>query len=210
MTKAATASAALQLVEQGKLSLDDPVLKYLPELGGFQVLEGFTDAGESIYRAPRTQTTIRHLMTHTSWLRYTFLDANTERWMQWRRNVTFISTRKTRADSQAPFGFDAGDSYAYGYNIDWLGWVAEAITGVLLASYCEEHILKPLGMQNTDIYPPDLADRQHLANGTITAKPCSASPTKPGDFVDAGGGYLTSTLDDYSTLTKARIQVPGY
>lgn len=65
MTKAATASAALQLVEQGKLSLDDPVLKYLPELGGFQVLEGFTDAGESIYRAPRTQTTIRHLMTHT-------------------------------------------------------------------------------------------------------------------------------------------------
>ncbi|ODM18981.1 hypothetical protein SI65_05598 [Aspergillus cristatus] len=205
MTKAVTASAALQLVEQGKLSLDDPVWEYLPELEGFQVLEGFTDAGGPIYRAPRTQLTIRHLMTHTSGLRYTFLDANTERWMQWRRNVTFTSTRKTRADSQAPFGFDAGDGYAYGYNIDWLGWVVEAITGVPLARYCEEHILKPLGMQNTGIYPPDIADHQRLANGTITATPYSTSPTKPGDFVDAGGDYLTSTLDDYSTFLLALI-----
>lgn len=205
MTKAVTASAALQLVEQGKLSLDDPVWKYLPELEGFQILEGFMDAGEPIYRAPRTKPTIRHLMTHTFGLRYTFLDANTERWMQWRRNVTFVSTRKTRADSQAPFAFDAGDGYAYGYNIDWLGWVIETISNQSLASYCEEHILKPLGMQNTGIYPPDIADHQRLANGSITATPYSASPTKPGDFVDAGGDYLTSTLDDYSTFLLALV-----
>jgi CubicO group peptidase (beta-lactamase class C family) len=66
MTKAITAAAAMQLVEQGKLSLEQPAGATVPELGSAQVLEGFDAGGKPILRPPKRPITLRHLLTHTA------------------------------------------------------------------------------------------------------------------------------------------------
>src|ERR1700759_555721 len=76
MTKAVTSVAAMQLVEQGKLQLDDPIGNVLPELATPQVLEGFDDAGAPRLRAARRPITLRHLLTHTAGFGYEFDDAD--------------------------------------------------------------------------------------------------------------------------------------
>ena len=78
MTKMVTTTAALQLVEQGKLDLDEPVEKYRPEFAELQVLEGF-DGDTPQLRAPKSQATVRHLVTHTSGLAYWFWNADIDR-----------------------------------------------------------------------------------------------------------------------------------
>ncbi|KEF54146.1 beta-lactamase [Exophiala aquamarina CBS 119918] len=76
-TKLITSLCALQLLEQGKISsLDDPVKKYLPQVGQFEVFEGFDKNGSPILRKPNSQITIMHLMTHTSGLTYDFWEVD--------------------------------------------------------------------------------------------------------------------------------------
>src|SRR5262245_5509876 len=70
MTKAVTATAAMQLVERGRLSLEQPASEVVPELGRAQVLEGFDSAGKPRLRAPRRPITLRHLLTHTAGYSY--------------------------------------------------------------------------------------------------------------------------------------------
>ena len=81
MTKMVTTTAALQLVEQGSLDLDEPVAKYRPEFAEIQVLEGF-DGDTPKLRAPASQATVRHLVTHTSGLGYWFFNADIDRYEQ--------------------------------------------------------------------------------------------------------------------------------
>src|SRR4249919_4029970 len=80
MTKAITTAAGMQLVEQGKLSLDEPIGKLLPDLASPQVLEGFDDKGEPKLRAAKRPITLRHLLTHTAGFTYDFFNADTARY----------------------------------------------------------------------------------------------------------------------------------
>src|SRR5579859_7921902 len=82
MTKALTGTAAMQLVEQGKLSLDRPASEVVPELGEVGVLEGFDEAGEPRIRAPKRPITLRHLLTHTAGFSYEFWNADIVRYQQ--------------------------------------------------------------------------------------------------------------------------------
>ena len=83
-TKLITTVAALQLLEEGKIQLDDPVERYVPWIKQFQVLEGFGDDDvEPVFRAPRTKATILHLMTHTGDFTYDFVDKDTFQWRNW-------------------------------------------------------------------------------------------------------------------------------
>jgi len=194
MTKAVVSVAALQLVEQDKLSLDDLVEDYLPAWKNIAVLDGFTSDGEPILRAPKTKATILNLFTHTTGQGYWFLNQEANQFSAWNAK----QTNKTAT----PIIANPGTGWFYGSDIDTLGNVIEATSGLRLDDYIEYNILKPLGIKNTGFIAPEIYTHRRLANGTITATaPAPISPTaKPG-----GGGYLTSTTDDYTTFLLSLI-----
>jgi methyl acetate hydrolase len=146
MTKIVATTAALQLVERGKLDLDAPVDQYLPEFADLQVLEGF-DGDTPRLRPPATRATVRHLVTHTSGLAYWFFNADIVRWEEATGTPNVLSGSK--AIFAAPLVADPGTQYEYGINSDWLGRVVEAASGQSLDAYFAEHILGPLGMTQT-------------------------------------------------------------
>src|SRR3954449_12649580 len=146
MTKMVTTVAALQLVERGDLDLDAPVATYRPEFAELKVLEGFH--GETpLLREPRTQATVRQLVTHTSGLGYWFWNKDIDRYEQ----ITGTPNVLPGSDDafKAPLVADPGTRLEYGINTDWLGRVVEAISGRSLADYVDEHITGPLGMTST-------------------------------------------------------------
>jgi len=137
MTKAITSVALMQLVEQGRLDLDDAAEKYLPELTGLKVFESF-DATTGAYklRPASRPATVKHFLTHTSGLAYPFTSAN------WR-------DFKPRAGETYPFGgpllFDPGERWHYSTSTDVVGRLVEVISGRKLEDYFREHILFPSG-----------------------------------------------------------------
>jgi methyl acetate hydrolase len=146
MTKMVTATAGLQLYEQGSLDLDAPVGAYRPEFADLPVLEGF-DGDIPLLRPPATQATVRNLFTHTSGLGYWIWDADIDRYEQ----VTGTSNVMpgTADVFTAPLVFDPGTRFEYGISMDWLGRVIEAVSGQPLDVYIAEHITGPLGMDST-------------------------------------------------------------
>ena len=146
MTKAFASVAALQLLEQGRIELEQPVADILPAFGELPVLEGFDGETPSV-RPPARQATIRQLMTHTSGLAYWFGNADVLRYHQ--VTGTPDPTSGKRAMFDVPLVSDPGTRWEYGTSTDWLGLVVEAVSGHDLASYCAEHIFGPLGCRPT-------------------------------------------------------------
>jgi methyl acetate hydrolase len=146
MTKMVATTAALQLVERGKLDLDAPVDQYLPEFADLQVLDGF-DGETPRLRPPATRATVHHLVTHTSGLAYWFFNADIVRWEEATGTPNVLSG--SMAIFAAPLVADPGAQFEYGINADWLGRVVEAASGQGLDEYFAEHILGPLGMTQT-------------------------------------------------------------
>lgn len=195
MTKSVVTVAALQLIEQDKLSLDDLVEDYLPSWRNITVLEGFGANGEPILRAPKTKATILNLFTHTTSQAYAFLDGNITKWEEWAGKQPVKPTQ--------PLLADPGSGWFYGYDIDTLGNVVETISGLRLDAYIEHNIFRPLGIKNSGLIQAEMHLHRRHDNGsvTVTAAPAPVQPTDtPG-----GGGYLVSTIDDYATYLVALI-----
>ena len=198
MTKALTATAAMQLVEQGKLQLDEPISKVLPELVAPQVLEGFDDKGQPKLRPAKRPITLRQLLTHTAGFTYDLWDADTAQYVKAANLPGIISCKN--AALTTPLAFDPGDRWEYGINIDFAGKAVEAVSGQGLNVYLREHIFQPLGMKDTDfVIGPDQKKRLvtvHARKPDGGLDPIEFGvPQEPEFFM--GGGGLYGTGRDY-------------
>jgi methyl acetate hydrolase len=203
MTKAVTATACMQLVEQGKLQLDQPMGKLLPQLESPKVLEGFDSNGAPRLRPAKSTITLRHLLTHTAGFTYSIWS---EPMTQFEKvtGTPFIGACEN-ASFTAPIEFDPGDRWQYGINIDWVGKAVEAVSDQSLEVYFREHIFAPLGMSDTGflISSPQKARVAPMfsrdQDGTL--KPTAFEmPQRPEFFM--GGGALFSTPRNYMAFLQ--------
>jgi CubicO group peptidase (beta-lactamase class C family) len=207
MTKAITSVAAMQLVEQGKIELDDPVPDIDPALARPQVLEGFDAAGQPRLRPAKRPITLRHLLTHTAGFTYDWSNPNTARYAKL-TDLPPTSSGKLASLGQ-PLAFDPGDRWEYGINIDWAGRVVEALSGKTLDAYLREHVCGPLGMHDTG-FTPTLEQRARLA--TVHQREADgALATTSFEFAAepefySGGGTLYSTAHDYLIFLQMLLQ----
>ncbi|WP_417514441.1 serine hydrolase domain-containing protein [Minwuia sp.] len=193
MTKPITSVAALMLVEQDRLSLDDPVSKYLPHLSDLSVS---TLTGTEPARQP---ITIRDLMRHTSGFTYGFFGFGQTRLAYQGADVgSWQDTNAELVDklSKLPLEHQPGTVWEYSVSTDVLGRVIEVVTGRTLGAALHEMILDPLKMTDTHFRIP-AADRDRIVNGT-TPLP---DYTEDRAF-ESGGGGLASTIDDYHRFTR--------
>ena len=203
MTKAVTTTAAMQLVERGKLALDSPIRNVLPELNSPKVLEGFGAAGEPRLRPAARPITLRHLVTHTAGFGYDIWNADLLRYEE-KKAIPSITTCENLALT-TPLTFDPGDRWDYGINIDWIGKAVERISGQKLGDYFQENLFGPLGMTDT-AFKIGGAQRKRLvgmhlrgADGALAPLPFEI-PQEP-EF-EMGGGGLYGTASDYLAFSQ--------
>jgi methyl acetate hydrolase len=198
MTKAITSTAAMQLVERGKLSLDRPIAEILPELAAPQVLEGFDAADEPQLRPARRPITLKHLITHTAGFVYDIWNPEVGRYME-KRGIPGIITCQNAALA-LPLTFDPGEAWDYGINIDWVGKAVERASGRTLGDYFAEHIFGPIGMKDTGFaLTPERRARLVGMNARSedgTLAPISFELPADPEF-QMGGGGLYGTAADY-------------
>jgi CubicO group peptidase (beta-lactamase class C family) len=199
MTKAITSTAAMQLIEQGKFTLDDPVEKYLPEMAKLPVFDSF-DAKTGNYHLHMTSKpiTVRHVLTHTSGLGYPFTSA-------------ILRDFKPRAGETYPDGpllFEPGEKWWYGTSTDIVGRLVEKISGQKLEDYFRQHIFTPLKMTDTSYNVPEqkaarLAAAQQRDGERMDGAIVKQSP-QPGLTIPQpiGGGGLASTANDYGRFVR--------
>lgn len=197
MTKALTGTAAMQQVEQGRLSLDGPIAEVLPQLADVQVLDGFDADGTPQLRAPKRPLTLRHLLTHTSGFSYNMWSEPCLRYEQHSNNPGILTC--TLAALDMPLMFDPGERWEYGIGIDFAGLAVEAVTGQTLAAYLQEHLFAPLGMADTGFGPrPSQAERLAAVHART---PDGVVPIEfglpPEPEFHMGGGGLYGTVGDY-------------
>jgi len=215
MTKAVGSTAAMILIDRGKLSADTVVETILPEFAELKVLEGFDDKRPRL-RAPRTKATVRHLATHTSGLVYEFWNTEVPRYMEATGAPTILSGLTVAL--KYPLQFDPGERWDYGIGIDWLGRIVEKVDGRSIDRFCKEEIFDPLKMGDTRFEVEDhmkarLAAVKIRGEGGEFGDFDIAPPSKP-EFYGMGHA-LYSTAPDYlrflrmylnkGTLDGARI-----
>jgi CubicO group peptidase (beta-lactamase class C family) len=189
MTKALTGTAAMQMVEQGKLDLDSPASRWVPELAEVRVLTGW-DNDRPITRPPKRPITLRHLLTHTAGFSYELWNTDIQKYQKVMGVPGIISC--TNAALRTPLLFDPGDRWDYGINIDWAGKMVEKASGERLESYFHEHIFGPLGMTDTSFWlSPSQRTRlvaMHAREADGSLKPIDFEMPQGPEFFMGGGG----------------------
>ncbi|VWX61706.1 CubicO group peptidase, beta-lactamase class C family [Burkholderiales bacterium 8X] len=220
-TKLVTSCAALQLVEQGRLDLDDPVANHIPAFQNLQVMRpGATSIEDTV--PAREPVRIRHLLTHTAGFTYGFLqpgtpigDAyNAARILQ----PSLDLAEMTEALARLPLLFEPGTRWNYSVGIDVVGRVIELVSGQRLDDYFGEHIFEPLGLEDTFFSIP--ADKQSRLAALYVGS--MEEPLRPGlaradhlpyrgaylqrmPFLGGGGGLVTS-LGDFGKLVQTLLR----
>ena len=202
-TKPITATAVLQLAEQGRLDLDAPAKRYLPALGRVEVIDGVDESGVLRLRPPARDITTRMLLLHTAGFGYDFCNAH---YRDLARKAGVPRLASSPATLLQPLLFDPGTQWMYGCNIEWAGLILEEITGQRLGDYTREHVLAPLGMHDTAYAVSDaMGERlatihQRGPDGALVAQHRTELPPAP--EWDRGGGGLYSTATDYAKFMR--------
>ena len=203
MTKAVTSAAGMQLVEQGKLSLDEPIGKLLPDLAAPQVLEGFDANGEPKLRPAKKPITLRHLMTHTAGFAYDMWNGEMVKYLEKTGTPGVISC--ANAALKTPIMTDPGTRWEYGTNIDFVGKAVEAASGQKLDAYLRDHMFAPLGMSDTGFKIGEsqrkrlVGMHQRNEDGSLATIPFELEQNP--EF-HMGGGGLYGTAGDYIKFTQ--------
>jgi methyl acetate hydrolase len=193
MTKPVTSVAIMQLVDEGKLKVDDEVAKYLPQFKDPLVLTKVNADGTYDTRPAKRQITIRHLLTHTSGIGYGFAS----------QSVATIQQKTGLNELQQPLLFDPGDSWAYGASTRVLGLVVEKISGQRIDAYLDAKILKPLGMNDTTYTVPESKYPRVVAvNARVKGTWVERPVVTPIPATVQGDGGLYSTAGDYSKFLQ--------
>lgn len=203
MTKAVTSAGAMQLVEQGKLSLDAPIGEVLPDLAAPQVLEGFDESGEPKLRPASKPITLRHLMTHTAGFAYNVWNGDCAQYLEKTGTPNIFSCQNVAL--KTPIMSDPGTRWEYGINIDFVGKAVEAASGKRLDAYLRDHMFAPLGMNDTAFKITDDM-RQRLVATHARGEDGSLAPIpfeiEQNPEFHMGGGGLYSTAGDYIKFTQ--------
>ena len=197
MTKAIASVAAMQLVEQGRLNLDDDLGTLLPQLASPEVLEGFDDEGKPVTRPAAGPITLRQLLTHTSGFGYEFMSAELTQFRQ--HNP---AAPGSLASLKAPLLADPGTQWIYGISTDWVGLAVEAASGMKLGAWLTRHVTGPLRMNDTTFAFDDAVKSRltplhvRTPDGGLMPFPVHFGSGDNAEFQGAGGG-LISTARDY-------------
>lgn len=218
MTKSLTVVSVLQLMEKGKLDLDDPVSKYIPSFKKTMVLDRFNSSDSSYTTVKqKKEITIRNLLTHTSGIYYGSFEKDSLRAVYTKNDLMsfglstdqFTTEEMVNKIAVAPLAFQPGTHYKYGLNMEVLGRVIEVVSKTSLDKYFSENIFGPLGMKDTYFYlPKEKQDRLAKLHASDTVQniienPFLEYPKMPAYNHFAGGGGLSSTTLDYATLCMA-------
>jgi CubicO group peptidase (beta-lactamase class C family) len=223
MTKPVVSVALMQLVEQGRLLLSDPVARHLPEFANVMVAGDPNDMAS--LRPPRNPPTVQDLLRHTSGLTYEILgnDPIQMQYAQARLGSRSLSNVEfSLALAKIPYRFEPGTVWEYSRATDLLGALIEVVTGQALGTYLQQHILGPLGMADTAFSVPPA--QHHRIAEPFAHDPDGGVPLRLMDVrtparMEAGGAGLVSTAADYArflqcllnggTLGEARILGPA-
>ena len=209
MTKPITAVAIMTLFDQGKLSLDDKVSKFIPEFANTQVYKKIN--GKHGTEPQKNEMTIRHLLTHTSGIPYGWEWSYTDSIYAARQHMMQDWSLKEMTKDMAtiPLKFQPGTKYNYGLGVDVAGYIVEVVSGKTLDAYFKTVIFDPLKMDDTAFYiADDKKDRMavlytHDKNGKIKGNnnPLTLGGNSPPKLL-LGGAGLISTLTDYEKFCR--------
>lgn len=210
MTKPITSVAIMQLYEQGRLMLTDPITKFIPAFKDVQVFDGGT-ASDYTTRAPERMITLHDLLTHQAGLTYDFLLEHPVDAIYRNNKINGARSEKMNLSqlceklADMPLLFSPGTAWNYSVATDVLGHIVELVSGQTLDAYFKQHIFDPLGMPDTFFHIPD--DKRHRLMHNYSFDPIKRettlvdSPEKtiyaPGREFLSGGGGLLSTMEDY-------------
>lgn len=208
MTKLVTVTATMQLIERGKLGLDDAVSKYLPAYKNMTV-------GDSGAPAENVMT-IRHLLSMRSGIG---ADRNASVLKKARENPELTTREMIDALAQCPLLFEPGTNWEYGYSHDVLGAVIEVASGMSFGEYLKKEIFTPLEMSDITFFPSEeqkfrLAPMHEFLCDTYTCREVEQPPLLLSEKVECGGGGLFATHDEYAkipvVLANGGIAKNGY
>ena len=226
MTKAFTTVAIMQLYEQGKLGLDDPILYYLPSFAKHEILDQFNEVDSTFTTKPtKKKITIRHLLTHTSGITYGVftgghvqaiyekLGANNFGLSHPNMNTIEMANQLAKV----PLIFEPGQQYSYGLNMEILGAIVEIVSKMSLGEYFQKNIFEPLGMKETHFYLPKSQHSRLIPVYTYDdkGKVIMAADTEFGKILQypkapdnkhyAGGGGASGSTMDYAIFIQALL-----
>jgi CubicO group peptidase (beta-lactamase class C family) len=214
MTKPVTSIAALMLLEEGKLRLDDPITRWLPEFAGMKVLKEATGPVEDTYPAPR-DITVEDLMTHRAGLAYAFTSIGPiaqlyEDTLGPPLGGVMTPDEWLKRLGSLPLSYPPGERFHYSHATEVLGYLVARIEGKPLGQVLKDRIFTPLGMSDTDFWCPRekrgrMAKLYRANPGSDTLQDVSFPHFDNQPSLEPGGGGLISTADDYLKFARMML-----